>query len=462
MVIVDKELKELIDKKKLIIKVGDENPPFNPKIQIGPSSIDLRLSRVFRKYNSETNIIDLTQNTTDLIGEEITEIIEIPFDGEIILYPGELYLGLTVETMTLPADISGLIAARSSIARLGLSVVDQPLVHPGYSGAIALQLRNNLNRPIKIRPLLFICQVMFLKTTGPAENPYEGKYLYESRIPLASQIGAELDKNKLNEVSFVDFAFVTALPKERDALLSQLDVYEKMQFGLDPLTYYRGRIYIPKINNYYEVVVITPLGIGNGEATIACMEGFKRWRPANVIMVGIAGGVPEKLVLGDVVVADFVFYYELAKKTSKGEQRRNQYFLSNRLLYGRAYAYEADDWTNQISTRRPDTPQMNRSSPKVHFGAIASGDKILADGKALAKLRKDCPEMLAVAMEGAGVAGAASYQTHETRFLEIRSICDYADEGKNDIWQEYAAEVAAAFTISFLRSGPIPPIGSIE
>ncbi|HEY0757356.1 MAG TPA: hypothetical protein VGD98_25610 [Ktedonobacteraceae bacterium] len=235
-----------------------------------------------------------------------------------------------------------------------------------------------------------------------------------------------------------------------------------MQFGLEPLTYYRGRIYIPKTNNYYEIVVITPLGMGNGEAAIASMEGFKRWRPANVIMVGIAGGVPGKVVLGDVVVADFVYYYELAKKTPKGEQRRGQYYPSNRLLYGRAFAFETDAWTSEISNKRPDIPQLDSSSSKVPFGAIASGDKILADRKELAKLLKDCPELQAVAMEGAGVAGTASYQTRETRFLEIRGICDYADEQKNDTWQEYAAETAAAFTISFLRSGPVPPIGGTK
>lgn len=200
MVIIDKDLKELIDKKRLLIQVGDENPPFNPIEQIGPSSIDLRLSRVFRKYKSEAHIVDLTQSTTDLIeeentdltGEENTELIELPLDGDLIIKPGELLLGLTVEAITLPADISGFIAARSSIARLGLSVVEQPLIHPGYSGSIALQLKNNIDRPIKIKPLLVICQVMFLKTTNSAEKPYEGKYLYESRIPLASQ----LDKNK--------------------------------------------------------------------------------------------------------------------------------------------------------------------------------------------------------------------------------------------------------------------------
>jgi deoxycytidine triphosphate deaminase len=455
MFIVDKDLKKLIDQNELQIIVDDENPPFNPLVQIGASSIDLRLSRVFRKYKPEVNAIDLTQ-------EEEMVIIELPLDGELIIQPGEFLLGLTVEVIRLPANISGFIAARSSIARLGLSVVEQPLIHPGYAGSVALQLKNNIDRPIRIKPMLAICQVMFLKGTDFAEKPYgsgnTGKYFNEFMIPRPPQVGVEPDENRQTEGTLVDFAFVTALPKERDAVLKYLDVYERVQVGFEPLTYYRGRINISRSNDYYEVVVVMLLGMGNGEAAVGSMEVLRRWRPANVIMVGIAGGVPDKVALGDVVVANFVFYYELVKITSKGGQRRGQYFPSDRLLYDRALAHEANGWASRISTERPDTLQVGVRFPRVHFGAIASGEKILADETTLAQLLHECPDLFAVAMEGAGVARAASHQTPPTRFLEVRSICDYGDEQKNDDWQAYAAEAAAAFTTGLLRSRPVPPI----
>jgi nucleoside phosphorylase len=34
--------------------------------------------------------------------------------------------------------------------------------------------------------------------------------------------------------------------------------------------------------------------------------------------------------------------------------------------------------------------------------------------------------------------------------LVIRGICDYSDSHKNDIWQEYAAAVAAAYAKNLL------------
>ncbi len=205
-------------------------------------------------------------------------------------------------------------------------------------------------------------------------------------------------------------------------------------------------------------MVITLLEMGNQEAAIASMEVLRRWQPENVIMVGIAGGVPDKVTLGDVVVAKFVFYYEQAKRTSKGDQRRPQYFYSDLLLYERAKSYRANGWKSKISTEPPDILHEDKDFPRVHSGAIASGEKILADARTMAQLFKECSELLAVGMEGAGVARAASHQPRPTRFLEIRSICDYGNKQKNDAWQAFAAEAAAAFTINLLRSRPIPPL----
>jgi len=174
-------------------------------------------------------------------------------------------------------------------------------------------------------------------------------------------------------------------------------------------------------------------------------------------MVGIAGGVPNEVTHGDVVVADFVFSYEIAKRTSQGIQRQGQHLYSDRFLYSRALSYDANDWKNKIKTKPPDRLHVDEDFPRVHFGAIASGEKILADDKTLVKLLKDAPELLAFTMESAGVAGAATHQSHPTRFLEIRGICDYVDEKKNAKWQAFAAEAAAVFTIELLRSRPVPP-----
>ncbi len=263
-----------------------------------------------------------------------------------------------------------------------------------------------------------------------------------------------------SQSSSIDFAFVTALPIERDAVLRRLEGREVVQDDFEPLTYYRGHISIPATGEYYEVVVVMLLGMGNDEAAVSTVRVIERWRPAYVLMVGIAGGVPAKVALGDVVVSDFVYYYELAKRTPKGDQRRAQQFFSDRLLYGRALAYEASEWRSDITLARPGAVQADVPYPKAHFGVIGSGEKVIADARALSRLLKECSRMLAVAMEGAGVARAAAQQPHPPPFIEVRGICDYANEQKNDDWQPFAAEAAAAFTVGLLRSRPVPPKGA--
>jgi len=255
----------------------------------------------------------------------------------------------------------------------------------------------------------------------------------------------------------IDFAIVTALKIEREAVLRHLDSYEKVIEDSELLPYYVGQVKIAGSEAHFSVVVISLLEMGNDEAAVATTQLISRWQPASVIMVGIAGGVAGKVSLGDVVVANFSHYYELAKLTEEGVEARPQQFYSDRMLYSRADAYDAGEWRSSVSAVRPGGVKQKELLPDVKFGPIASGDKVIASQDELNKLIAQCPKLLAVAMEGAGVARAARNQVNTLRFLEIRGICDLANKKKNDKWHEYAADTAAAFTIGFLRGGHLPP-----
>jgi nucleoside phosphorylase len=257
----------------------------------------------------------------------------------------------------------------------------------------------------------------------------------------------------------VDFAVITALRIERDAVLRRLDPgYEVVQEDREPLTYYYGHVTIPASGERYTVVAAMLLGMGNDEAAVATTRLIQRWQPEHVLMAGIAGGVPGKVALGDVVVADSVYYYELAKLTTEGEERRPQQFTTSRLLYGRAQAYEASEWKGEVGVERPGAATPDATLPEAHFGVIAAGEKVIADRETLPKLLKGNPKILAVAMEGAGVARSSLNNNPPPAFLEVRGVCDFADEHKNDNWQPYAANAAAAFIVGLLRSRPISPL----
>lgn len=82
--------------------------------------------------------------------------------------------------------------------------------------------------------------------------------------------------------------------------------------------------------------------------------------------------------------------------------------------------------------------------PHVHYGIIASGDKVMKDSEARDRLAKDLG-ILCFEMEAAGLMNLLPS-------LVIRGICDYADSHKNKRWQGYAALTAAVYSKMLLST----------
>lgn len=260
----------------------------------------------------------------------------------------------------------------------------------------------------------------------------------------------------------IDFAIITALRVEREAVVRRLEGVSVVQFDDEPLTFYAGEVRIPGEDVPYSVVLAQLIEVGNNDAGIAATRIIQRWKPRNVLMVGIAGGVRGKVRLGDVVVSQFAYYYEPSKLIDGVVEHRGRQFNSDLMLYGRAGHYEAAEWKADVQVARPDAADGGQVLPEVHFAPIGCGEKVVADLEELASILRQCPKALGIAMEGAGVAKAALSDAFPPRYLEVRGISDFAGPEKNDGWHEYAADAAAAFVIGLLRSRPFAPGPSPE
>ncbi|KAF5000813.1 hypothetical protein FGRMN_1421 [Fusarium graminum] len=75
--------------------------------------------------------------------------------------------------------------------------------------------------------------------------------------------------------------------------------------------------------------------------------------------------------------------------------------------------------------------------PEIHYGLIASGNRVLKDASVRDRWAHD-HGILCFEMEAAGVVNTFPC-------LVIRGICDYSDSHKNKRWQQYAAATAAAY-----------------
>lgn len=115
------------------------------------------------------------------------------------------------------------------------------------------------------------------------------------------------------------------------------------------------------------------------------------------------------------------------------------------LLFPKDYRHVGDekDCSQCDATRCINRLDRESDHPSVHYGEIASGNWVIKDPKMRDELR-DSYGIQCIETEAAGLMNHFSC-------LVIRGICDYCDDHKGDIWQPYAAVVAAAYAKDLLR-----------
>lgn len=161
--------------------------PYTPEM-VQPSSVDVRLDRFFRVFNSrQYTYIDPSENQGAL-----TQQFEVGPDEPWILHPGEFILGSTWEKITLPSSIAARLEGKSSLGRLGiLTHSTAGFIDPGFSGHITLELSNVNTLPVKLWPGMKIGQVCFFSLSSPADHPYgsqeAGSHYQGQRGPTPSR-----------------------------------------------------------------------------------------------------------------------------------------------------------------------------------------------------------------------------------------------------------------------------------
>ncbi|WP_105036218.1 dCTP deaminase [Cryobacterium aureum] len=170
MLLSDRDIKAELDAGRIGLE------PLDPAM-IQPSSIDVRLDRLFRLFdNHKYAYIDPAEDQP-----ELTHLIETKPDEPFILHPGEFVLGATYEQVTLPDNVAARLEGKSSLGRLGLLTHSTAgFIDPGFSGHVTLELSNVATLPIKLWPGMKIGQLCFFQLSSPAEKPY-GSSEYGSR-----------------------------------------------------------------------------------------------------------------------------------------------------------------------------------------------------------------------------------------------------------------------------------------
>jgi len=163
MILSDWDIRVYLEKELLIIE-----PLFQDTIR--ENGVDLRFGYRFCRFRGGDLLIDTkVMNVPDVL-----ECTDVGRGEGFIVKPYEHVLATTLEWVELPHDLVGLVNLRSSFARVGL-YIPPTVIDAGFRGNVTIELIGGPH-PVRVYPEQRFLHVVFLRTSSPVYNPYQGKY----------------------------------------------------------------------------------------------------------------------------------------------------------------------------------------------------------------------------------------------------------------------------------------------
>ena len=315
---------------------------------------------------------------------------------------------------------------------------------------------------------------------------------------LVSRKRQRMNMAKLRENEFKpSIGIVVALPVEYEAVVALLGDLREQRERLTAGTYKEyTHGTIASYDGKKHQVVVSRVDKGNNRASVLTERMIADFGLDEVIMVGVAAGIPQTkkgqqdVRLGDVVVSSEmgVIQYDMKKETSSGiehnhaprppsqawlqratgllssETEKARFVAKLGQLATGKFARPAKDVLNDAADptaskppKRIRNPNRVAKQPMLHQGPVGSANTVLKTAADREELREKL-KLLAVEMEASGVAEAA--MQNGKGYFVVRGICDYANDAKDKKWQPYAAMAAAAFAVTLVET--MPTISSHE
>lgn len=147
--------------------------PFDEN-QLQPCSYDVRLDNRIKQFvedRSYSRMHVINGSTKELSGISMREI---DFTNRLyVLRPGEFILGSTLEEVSIPDYLACRFEGKSSLGRIGLTThVTAGFIDPGFQGTITLEIKNENQFPILLKPGMLIGQLCFIRLNTKVDRMY--------------------------------------------------------------------------------------------------------------------------------------------------------------------------------------------------------------------------------------------------------------------------------------------------
>jgi nucleoside phosphorylase/ADP-ribose pyrophosphatase YjhB (NUDIX family) len=332
--------------------------------------------------------------------------------------------------------------------------------------------------------------LFYVETDGDLEHE---AYLADSQAVAAAAptSPAAPARASVDTAGAVDFVIVTVREDEYRAVLRffppMFEVGGRRTYSICEFGTIDG-------DRYRAAILRTPEQ-GHASAQAATSDAITDFDPSWIVLVGIAGAVPEfEFTLGDVVVGTRYHDFALSAALPGGRTERDMHggpaHLAVQDLASRLAALEArlGDWNDarRLGERPPvvidgehvvgdatwtrkvhdalqhhfGDPVSAARAPRATAAAIASGNVLVKDPELLRRWLAGARSIKAVEMELPGVYEAARSIHGDKPVLAVRGISDVVGFRRDPRWTAYACVSAASFARALLGTRPIRPRGT--
>ncbi|HYQ71433.1 MAG TPA: hypothetical protein VET88_05830, partial [Gammaproteobacteria bacterium] len=154
----------------------------------------------------------------------------------------------------------------------------------------------------------------------------------------------------------IDVAIVTVIPEEYRALLAHMDRVlpipaESRQANLFGWTL--AELDRTDDRTPLRIVIALAGEAGTTSGALAVLQTAQHWQPDHLLLVGIAGGMPERVRRGDVVISEAVWGYEYGALEREFLPRQDWIFRPDESLLQTATALPSG-WQEDIRVPPPD------------------------------------------------------------------------------------------------------------
>jgi adenosylhomocysteine nucleosidase len=200
--------------------------------------------------------------------------------------------------------------------------------------------------------------------------------------------------------------------------------------------------------------VLTLSRVGKVAAAAAAAGLIHEYGVGGILNVGVAGGAAASVKVGDIVVGETLLQHDL---DARPIFPRYEVPLTGMSRFAADAALSASLCEAVLAFLAEDLPalpaqirdQFALAAPRLHQGLIISGDQFVNGHDAVAALRHDIPDALAIEMESGAIAQVC--HDYGVPCAVLRIISDSADDNAHVDFPAFLRAVASYYSHHTLR-----------